>query len=111
MGGKLVSRSTEPGRPMSKHRTSAKPTDTPPAALLEALAGTLDRSAEALRQEDPGRRAAGVAAALRALWPSSPLSLCLLRSAGGSHLAALDAGGQAAPHGTPADGSLGQAGP
>src|SRR5262249_6188257 len=98
----MVSQSTEPGRLMSKRRTPPEPNEPAPASALETLAGALDRSADALRLEEPGQRAAGVAAALRPLWPASPLSLCLLRSGGHTHLAALDAGGQAAARFGPA---------
>ncbi|MFO0841809.1 MAG: HAMP domain-containing sensor histidine kinase [Gemmataceae bacterium] len=60
------------------------------AALDRAI---LRLEEELTREPDPLRQASFVAGALRASWPGSRLSACLLRGGGGHRLATLDAKG------------------
>jgi hypothetical protein len=62
----------------------------------EVLARTVAEIGDVIEQErDPGERTAGIAAALRGLWPDAALTACLLRE--GDHGTALDASGRPRP--------------
>jgi signal transduction histidine kinase len=69
-----------------------------PSASAHQFAQTMAAVGDAIeRGRDAGERAAGIAAALRSLWPGASLTACLLREGEGWRVAALDPSGKPRP--------------
>jgi signal transduction histidine kinase len=73
-----------------------------PADPFTLLQEAFDLTSAALRRtEDPGERAAALAAALRPLWPAAPFGACRLRAGGQDHVRVVAEAGRPAPAAAP----------